>query len=87
MKHIYLISLKFIRKLLFILVYLRINNNNKKNSVEIVNILKYKKWCYFTHYKLRWVVQWWGRSKDSTYSEAQAAVIQEANNSTCNNRV
>ena len=27
MKHIYLIVLKFIHKLLFILVYLRINNN------------------------------------------------------------
>ena len=44
MKHIYLIGLKFIRKLLFILVYLRINNNNKKNSVEIVNILKLNKY-------------------------------------------
>ena len=44
MKHIYLIGLKFIHKLLFILVYLRINNNNKKNSVEIINILKFKKY-------------------------------------------
>ena len=51
MKHIYLFGLKFVHKLLFMLVYLRINNNNKKNSVEIVNILKLNKYqntkCHF----------------------------------------
>lgn len=44
MKFIFLIGLKFIHKILFILVYLRINNKNKNNSIEIVNILKFNKY-------------------------------------------
>jgi len=43
-KFIFLIGLKFIHKILFILVYLRINNKNKNNSIEIVNILKFNKY-------------------------------------------
>jgi len=44
MKFIYFQSKRIIQKLLFFVIYLRINNKNKKNSIKIVNILKLKEY-------------------------------------------